>query len=191
MFDYLHDRLQIADLINGWIYRDLGQWDNLLELFHADGTIEITWYKGPFPKFVERSKQMGASALRTKHVIGMPVVTFNGDKCIVETNAMIIAENVDLALGCTVHNRFYDLAEKRDGQWKLSKRQAIYDMGGFNFPSQVVDIDPAIVARYPREYAALAYLLEVSGFPLQGVFATRGSALEQAIRLEAQTWLSK
>lgn len=59
--------------------------------------------------------------MRTKHLIGTPVVTFNAEatRAIVETNAMIIGENVKLNLGCIGHNRFYDMAEKRDGVWKL------------------------------------------------------------------------
>ncbi|WP_242486717.1 hypothetical protein [Pseudomonas sp. TH49] len=48
-------------------------------------------------------------------------------------------------------------------------------MGGFTFPQGLVEIDQDAVARYPREYAPLAYLLEKSGFPLNREFATRGS----------------
>ncbi len=53
-----------------------------------------------------------------------------------------------------------------------------------------MEIDPAVVAKYPREYATLAYLLEKSGFPLQRVFATRGSELEQKIKHDAKQWLA-
>ncbi|QAY84016.1 nuclear transport factor 2 family protein [Pseudomonas arsenicoxydans] len=190
MQNYLEDRLQINDLITGWIHRDLGQWDQLANLAHPDGTIEVTWFEGPFAEFVEGSKRMGKSNLRTKHLIGTPVVTINGNKAIVETNAVIIGENVQLDLGCSVHNRFYDLVEKRQGLWKLVKRQSIYDMGGFTFPQGLVEIDGETVARYPREYAPLAYLLEKSGFPLDRVFATRGSELEGAMRAEACAWLA-
>jgi hypothetical protein len=42
----LEDRQSIADLMTGWIHRDLAQWDKLRELFHPDGTIEITWFEG-------------------------------------------------------------------------------------------------------------------------------------------------
>lgn len=190
MLTYLEDRQQITDLITGWIHRDLGQWDELAKLAHPDGVIEITWFEGPFAEFVEGSKRMGKSDLRTKHLIGTPVVSFNGDKAIVETNAVIVAENVRLGLGCSVHNRFYDLAEKRDGQWKLLKRQSVYDMGSFTFPQGLVEIDREIVALYPREYAPLAYLLEKSGFPLSRLFATRGSELEHAMRQQAAQWLT-
>ncbi|MBK5354595.1 nuclear transport factor 2 family protein [Pseudomonas sp. TH41] len=190
MQTYLEDRLQITDLITGWIHRDLGQWDQLANLAHPDGTIEVTWFEGPFAEFVEGSKRMGKSDLRTKHLIGTPVVTINGSKAIVETNAVIVGENVRLDLGCSVHNRFYDLVEKRQSLWKLVKRQSIYDMGGFTFPQGLIEIDRETVARYPREYAPLAYLLEKSGFPLNRVFATRGSDLELTMRTEASAWLA-
>lgn len=186
------DRQQLNDLMNGWIHRDLSEWEQLRNLFHPDGTIEITWFEGLASDFVDGSMRMGASDLRTKHFIASPVVTFNacGDKAILETNAMIIAENIKLNVGCECHNRFYDLAEKRDGVWKLFHRQSIYDMGAFTFPLGLVEIDQTVVAKYPREYAMLAYLLEQSGFPLSRVFATRGSELEAKMKAEGKLWLS-
>ena len=98
----LQDRQDLNDLMNGWMHRDLGEWEQLRNLFHPDGTIEITWFEGLASDFVEGSMRMGASDLRTKHMIGSPAVTFNdrGDKAILETNAMIIAENIKLNIGC-------------------------------------------------------------------------------------------
>ncbi|VTQ54601.1 Uncharacterised protein [Campylobacter jejuni] len=55
----LQDQQDIADLMNGWIHRDLSQWDQLLELFHGDGVIEVTWFEGIFSEFVEGSKKNG------------------------------------------------------------------------------------------------------------------------------------
>lgn len=184
------DRLQITDLINGWIHRDLNEWEQLRSLFHPDGTIEVTWFEGLFGDFVTGSERMGASDIRTKHLMGSPIITFKGDKAIVETNAIIIAENVKLNVGCNGHNRFYDLMEKRDGVWKLFHRQSIYDMGTFTFPMGMVEIDAATAEKYPREYAALAYVLEKSGFPVKRVFATRGSELERKMKADGQSWLN-
>ena len=59
----------------------------------------------------------------------------------------------------------------------------------FTFPRGVVEIDTERVERYPREYAPLAYLLEVSGFPVQKTFATKGSELERTMKEEGQAWL--
>lgn len=192
MQQHIEDRLQITDLMTGWIHRDLGQWDALRQLFHPDGTIEVTWFEGLASDFIDGSMKMGASDARTKHLIGTPVVSFNRDatKAIVETNAVIIGENVKLNVGCEGHNRFYDLVEKRDGVWKLLRRQSIYDMATFTFPMGVVEIDSTVVAKYPREYAALAYMLEKSGFPVKRVFATRGSALETEMKTAGLAWLN-
>lgn len=62
-------------------------------------------------------------------------------------------------------------------------------MGTFTFPLGPVEIDPSVAQAYPREYAALAYLLEQSGFPLGRIFATRGSELEVKMKAEAKSWL--
>jgi len=183
------DQLSIMDLMNGWMYRDLGDWDNLRTLFHPDGSIEVTWFEGQFADFVDASIRMGASDLRTKHVIGSPVLKFNGPRAIAETNAIIVGENVNLDVGCSVHSRFYDLLEKRHDVWKLVKRHCLYDMGTFNFPRGIVELDVATIQRYPREYAPLAYLLEKSGFPVTRVFPTKGSDQERTIKASALTWL--
>lgn len=104
------------------MHLDLGEWEQLRDLFHPDGTIEITRFEGLASDFVAGSMRMGKSDLRTKHLIAAPAITFSasGSKPILETNAMIIAENVKLNIGCECHNRFYDMAEKRDGVWRLA-----------------------------------------------------------------------
>jgi hypothetical protein len=186
---YLEDRLSIADLMTGWIHRDLGEWDQLRNLFHPGAIIDITWFSGKASDFIDGSMKMGASDLKTKHVVTSPVVTFNGDKAIAETNAIVVCENDVLGLGCEGNARFYDRVEKRDGVWKIVERQAIYDMSAFTFPTGIVDIDKVAVQKHPREYAALAYLLEKSGFPVHGVYPTKGSDLEKAIKAKARTWL--
>jgi hypothetical protein len=49
--------------------------------------------------------------------------------------------------------------------------------------------DRDLVKKYPREYAALAYLLEKSGFPVKRTFATKGSDLEKAMKAAGEAWL--
>src|SRR6266403_523227 len=63
----LEGHQSIADLMTGWIHRDLAEWDQLRELFHPDGTIEISWFEGLASDFVDGSMRMGKSDLRTKH----------------------------------------------------------------------------------------------------------------------------
>ena len=187
--DRWQDRLEIAALLTGWIYRDLVDWDKLRDLFHPDGTIAVTWFEGLASEFVNRSMEMGRSDLRSKHFIASPLVNFSGARAIVETNAMIVCDNAKLNLGATAHNRFYDQVEKRKGVWKIVSRQSIYDFGHFNFYDGVVAIDNKVLEIYPREYASLAYLLEKSGFPLKRLFATKGSYLEESMKANGQAWL--
>ncbi|QKW25667.1 nuclear transport factor 2 family protein [Streptomyces seoulensis] len=185
------DRQDIADLMTGWIHRDLGQWDRLRELFHADARIEITWFEGPAHEFVDASARMGGSDFRTKHLITAPVVAFaaDGARAVAETNAVIVGENTRLGLGCTGHNRFIDRLERRDGVWRILDRKSVYDFASFTFPAGVVAIDQETLVAHPREYGALAYLLDKSGFPVRRVFATRGDDLEREIKRSAFAWL--
>jgi FAD-dependent urate hydroxylase len=85
MDTYLQDRQAVADLMTGWIHRDLAEWDQLRAVFHADGVIEITWFEGDASDVVDGSTRMGASDIRTKYLVVAPVVTFHGDKAIAET----------------------------------------------------------------------------------------------------------
>jgi hypothetical protein len=189
----LQDRQDIADLMTGWIYRDIGDWDQLRALFHPDARIEVTWFEGLATEFVDASIRMGASDLHTKHLISAPVVSFSPDatRAVSETNAVILAENVSLGLGSATYNRLIDRLARRDGVWRILDRQAVYDLSSFTFPAEDVDIDRQALARYPREYAALAYLLDASGYPVQRRFATRGSELERGIRQSAIDWLGR
>ena len=88
----LPDVEAIRGQMTGWIHRDRGNWAELLELFHPDGTIEVTWFSGLARDFVEGSRRMGESAFRAKHLISDPVIAFTGDRAVVETNAVIAVE---------------------------------------------------------------------------------------------------
>lgn len=184
------DHVAITDLMTRWIHRDLAEWDEMRRLFHPAATIEISWFSGLASDFIDASAKMSASALRTKHLIGNPVITYHGDKALVETNAMIVAEHVEFGLGFNAHSRFLDRVEKRDGVWRISRRQVIYDNSAFSFPLGLVEIDHDRAATYPPEYAALAYVLEKSGFPVTGVFATKGSDRERQMKDEGRAWLT-
>lgn len=185
----LEDRLAIADLMAGWAHRDRGEWEKLQSLFHPDGEIEVTWFQGKATSFIEGSQRMGRSEIKTKHLISSPDINFNGNKAVVETNCMIVGYHSGLKLGATVHARFHDMVEKRTDGWKIVRRQCIYDFSSFDFPYGIVDIEPEVANRFPAEYAALAYLLEKSGFPVNRVFATKGSELETTMKCASSAWL--
>ena len=131
------------------------------------------------------------SELTSKHLIGFPLIVFNGDRAIVETDVQLVSMNATLKLGALGHSRFYDRVERRNGAWKIVHRQGFYDMAGFTFPAGPAEVDAEFVARHPLEYSAIAYLLEKSGHPVNGIFATKGSEAEASARTAAETWLSE
>ena len=127
---YLEDRLSIADLITGWIHRDLAEWDQLRNLFHPDATIEITWFAGKASDFVDGSMKMGTSDFKAKHVITSPVVTLDGDKAIAETNAIVAGDNAVLGVGCERHARFYANIATMTGRKSRPLSVRIYSQRG-------------------------------------------------------------
>ncbi|WP_116199667.1 nuclear transport factor 2 family protein [Amycolatopsis circi] len=184
------DRQAIIDLMTGWIHRDRQNWDALANLFHDDATLTILWFSGQARDFVDGSRRMSGGPLRSKHFIGTPVIEIAGDRAFVETNAMLVADHLELGLGVTVHNGFLDRVERRDGVWRIVRRDSVYDMGGFTYPLGVRSTDDLDPRRHPREYAALAYLLEHSGHQVPDTCPTRFSKREQEILEEGQAWLT-
>ncbi|GAA1033854.1 MULTISPECIES: nuclear transport factor 2 family protein [Amycolatopsis] len=184
------DRQAITDLMTGWIHRDREHWDALASLFHDDATLTILWFSGPAKDFVDGSRRMSGGPLRSKHFIGAPVIEASGDRAFVETNAMLVADHLELGLGVTVHNRFLDRVERRDARWRIVRRDSVYDMGGFTYPYGIRPTDDLDPRRHPREYAALAYLLEHSGHQVPDTCPTRFSKREQEILEEGHAWLT-
>ena len=186
------DRLEIGELMTGWIHRDLGHWDAVRDLFHPDGVIKIPWFEGLASDFVDAVSQMAReSDLKSKHLIFSPLIVFNKNRAIVETDVMLVNTNATLRLGAMGQSRFYDRVERRNGDWKIVHRESFHDMAGFVFPAGPVEVDAALVARHPLEYSAIAYMLEKSGHPVNGVFATKGSQAEALARTAGETWLAE
>jgi SnoaL-like domain len=188
----LEDERDIAALMTGWIYRDTGDWARLAGLFHADARISLSWFTGPAAQFVEASERMAHSAFRTKHVIAAPAIAFSASKrrATAETNAIVIGENRQLRLGAVAHTRFLDRVEHRHGRWGIVERAAVYDFSSFAFPAgPAVTVDEDAAGKYPTEYAALAYLLEASGFHVGETFVVKDSDRERDIKRSAAGWL--
>jgi hypothetical protein len=129
------------------------------------------------------------AAIHSKHLMGRPLLKIREHRAVAETNAVLTAVNNDISLGFTAYTRFYDLLEKRDGMWKIFKRNNIYDMSFFSFPTGPVPVDKERLSRHPWQYAPLAYVIEAGGHPVTGTHPTRGSDLEATLREAGGLWL--
>lgn len=194
----LSARLDCMDLVQRWaLYRDQGRWPELLSTFHPEGTITVTWFRGPFVDFVAKSQKAALAAKSTsKHLIGWPIVTLAGDRAIAETNVSILGRQV--LAGVQVDNlsygRFLDRIERRDGQWRICERAAIYEkdrldpvVPGAAFDRMMAEAD---FSPYPEAYRFLAYRLVNGGRELASPIMCHGSEDTKALYRRYHDWIS-
>jgi ketosteroid isomerase-like protein len=157
------DEAEIRQIVENWaVFRDSGQFDRLLPLWHEDGEMVTTWLQVNAAEFVKRSQaafERGASAL---HLLCGTSVDIAGDRAIAQTKMVISQrDKIDGVLcdaNCT--GRFYDFFEKRSGRWGIVLRQPIYEKDRLDpvDPSQQLKLDNALLETFPEGYRHLAYL---------------------------------
>src|SRR5262245_5796809 len=85
------DRQACADLIQTWgLCRDQGLWKELLETFHPDGVIAVSWFRGKFSDFVEQCRKNSGGGTRAKHLHWPASVRGKGTRAISETSVTIL-----------------------------------------------------------------------------------------------------
>ena len=127
------DEYEIMRVRRIWAYsRDHADWDALAACFHPDATVTISWYSGTALGFIERSKEAAAGRKpqeRSAHWIGDARATVNGDRAVLEMDVQILSRDYldGLLFDCVCYARFYDLFGKRNGEWRISRWDCIYD----------------------------------------------------------------
>src|SRR5215472_8946961 len=105
------DRQACAELIQAWGHaRDQGRWAELAATFAPEGTIAVSWFRGPFGEFVERCRESFATGSRSKHLIWPSRVRVVGARAVAETNvAILVRQAIDGVLSdLTSYARFLD-----------------------------------------------------------------------------------
>lgn len=102
----------------------------LLSLFHADATDDHGGFKGSAVDFVDWALGLLATMERTQHLIGNVLIDVQGDQAVGESCFMANHDMTD-ADGRPVRmiaaGRYLDRFERRDGEWKIAHRHAVYD----------------------------------------------------------------
>lgn len=191
------NKLEIEQLILRWGHlRDNGSWDELSELFHNEGTIEVTWYKGNFKGFMSASDEMKKKGGQSKHLISTPIVDIKGDRAISETNIIIMvrAKTNGLEVDVTTYARFYDLLEKRNGVWRILKRITIYEK------DRMDSVQPSLLfwfgslfmnlKKFPEAYKYLAFVLDKNGYSIMPNIPVHDSDEVKIIYSEGKEWLN-
>lgn len=149
--------------------RDLCHWEWMLDSFHPDSRIRISWFKGSGPDFVEATKDLVAKrGILSKHRLGPVNVTLNGDRVVATVTAIVdlptTIDGVELTL--SAHLLLLFTTERRDGEWRISGLDAIYRRDEFApaVLGQTVIIPPETLARFRPSYRNLCYSLVAAGY---------------------------
>jgi hypothetical protein len=187
------DKLACADVIVSWgLYRDQRRWPELLSTFHTDGEIAVSWFRGPYAAFVEHCKRGGPS----KHLIMAPLVKVNGDRATAETTIVILVrQTIDsLSVDMTSRARFLDRLERRNGEWKIRERAAVYEQDRLDpvapsedFARMMREVE---AAKYPEPYRYMAVRLASAGRPLAEPVHYDGTPHTQALVERYAAWLA-
>jgi hypothetical protein len=190
------DKIACAEVVQAWGFaRDQGRWADLLDTFHADGRIHVSWFEGPFPDFVDRCRQNYGKGSSAKHLFWPARVTVNGARALTETNAAILVRQTieGVQVDLTSYARFLDRLERRDGRWRIVERACVYELDRLD-PVEPSAAFAAVMqqgdaARYPAPYRYMGYRVAAAGRALAEPVHYDGRAETEALKKRYAAWL--
>ena len=194
MNDQYADKLAIREMVENWVlYRDAGDWERFATVWHEDGWMTATWFQGPARDFIEASRKLFDQGGNILHLLGGWTCDVAGAHAISQVKMTINQRaTVDgILVDVTCLGRFYDFFEKRANRWAIVRRQPIYEKDRLDpvNPSEALNLDTELLARFPEGYRYLAYVQAKNGYTIKaGLPGLRGPAVEQ-LYAEGKAWL--
>ena len=193
------DRQLISELLVRWGHaRDSDNWETLAGCFHDDATIHISWISDSAKNFVERSTGLATERQpgdHGKHYIGGPWIITNGDRgfsrCHVDLLSRLTIDGVQF--DAEAWFRFFDLVEKRNGEWRIVKRTAVYEKDRMDpvEPHNLPDgfFDGADLSQFPAACKYLCFRLKYRGrTPMSNILSVYTDE-EKALKAEGEAWV--
>jgi len=194
MSDLTADKQAIREIVENWVlYRDAGDWERFATVWHADGWMTATWFQGPAADFIEASRKLFDQGGNILHQLCGWTCDISGNRAISQVK-MVINQRAPLAgvmVDVVCLGRFYDFLEKRAGRWGIVRRQPIYEKDRLDpvDPAARLELDPALLARFPEGYRHLAYLQFKNGMTVKDDLpGLRGAAVEK-VYADGKAWL--
>jgi hypothetical protein len=189
------DRHAIVETVNNWaIWRDAGDWERFLSVWHEDGWMSATWFQGPAEKFIEVSRAGFDKGVSILHFLGGTSVDLRGERAIAQTKMTIsqraAVDGVEVDVVCT--GRFFDFFAKRRDKWAIVRRQPIYEKDRMDpvDPAAKLALDPALLGRFPYGYRHLAYLQTRIGFTIKLDLPQLKGPVVEALYAHGRAWLN-
>lgn len=194
------DKFEIIEVsTTAMICRDTGNWARLAQCFHPDARLTTSWFDGTAREFAEQSRNMMEKhhpSDTQRHMMSNPRVTLNGRRAINEF--YLVLHQGRLLDGYQFDFQTWsvtlDLCEKRDGEWKISRRSMIYEKGRMDprIPGSVPQsyFDGLDLSQYPEPIKFHCYRNERTSGHVPRNLILKGSAEEKATRKSAEEWLA-
>ena len=195
MTDEQADRLAIRDLIESWVvWRDSGDWDRFLGVWHEGAEMNATWFQGSAEAFIRASRDAWENGSKAWHTLAGTVIDLAGPRAVAQTKMTIAVRAPVHGIECDVvcTGRFYDFLEKRRDEWGFVVRQPIYEKDRIDpvDPAATLELDAEVLMQFPEGYRHLAYLQQAAGMTVKpGMPGLRGPEIE-ALYARGQRWLS-
>lgn len=194
------DEYAVRRIRQTWAFaRDQGEWETMRACFHPDATVRVLWYSGPVATFLERT--IAAAAERepgesSKHWFGNSRVWIKGDRALLETDTMVMGRNsfAGHLFDFTLFLRLYDRLERRQGEWKILRMDAIYDKDRLDpvVPGSVpASLFDGVNLREPDGAIGLMrWRIEKRGGKIPTDIPIGGTESERKLRADSEAWLA-
>jgi hypothetical protein len=164
-------------------------WDRFRTVWHEDGRMMATWFRGTADEFVEVSRDGYERGVRILHFLGGMSIDIAGPRAIAQTKMTISqrapVEGVVCDVVCT--GRFYDL----DGRWGMVLRQPIYEKDRLDpvDPGVRLELDETLLKQFPESYRHLAYLQTKIGYSVKPDMPGLDGSEVQRLYKDGAAWL--
>lgn len=189
------ERLRVRNVVEDWAtFRDGGFWERFAGVWHDDGRMMATWFRGPAEEFIEVSKRGREGEGSILHLLGGSTVDVAGHRAIAQTRMEIHQRDRvhDELVDVVCFGRFYDFFERRDDEWGVVLRQPIYEKDRMDVvaPGASIELERDVLDRFPDGYQHLAYLQTKLGFDVKADMPGLKGPEVEALYASGETWLA-
>lgn len=161
--DVFLDKLRITELAQTErLARDTRQWQLMLDCYHPDSRVFLSWFDGPAARFVAASRRMGEEpGGHATHGLGPTLVQIDGDRALADTPCAVMMRREFAGVACdlTSYCRHQSRVERVDGRWLLRSLVGVYEKNTLVpvVPGRVPELDEGRLAGYRASYDFQCY----------------------------------